>query len=343
MANNLTLAAIRARIAQEENKNTNNYNNNLTYRFWDMKPSQTAVVRFLPDADPKNIDSFWAEKQVLKFPFNGIVGGHNKPVYVTVPCVDMWKSDYPQGCPVRSQITPWYELAKQTNDEDLKKKANLYWKKYSYIMQGFVRTNPIAEDLANLPENPVRIFNVNKQIKNLITAGMADPEFGDYSPTDYDHGTDFRITQTRKGEYADYSTSKFSRNESPLTTEELESIDKYGLNVLSDFLGKKPSPEELNAICEMFQASVDGEAYDPARWGKFYRPAGVKADGTVESGSTTTENDEEVVQTAKTVAAPKAPATPVVTKEETTSTAAKATSADILAMIRNRNKTADQK
>jgi hypothetical protein len=47
---------------------------------------------------------------------------------------------------------------------------------------------------------------------------------------------------------------------------------------LNDFLPKKPDSETLNAIAEMFQASVDGEQYDPDRWAKFYKPFGLKTD-----------------------------------------------------------------
>jgi len=49
---------------------------------------------------------------------------------------------------------------------------------------------------------------------------------------------------------------------------------------LNDFLPKKPDAEALNAIFEMFEASVDGQLYDPARFGQYYRPYGVDAPTT---------------------------------------------------------------
>ena len=94
-------------------------------------------------------------------------------------------------------------------------------------------------------------------------------------PTDYVNGTDFRVTKTTKGQYADYSTSKWARKERGLNEEELAAIDSNGLYNLNDFLPKKPGAEELQAIAEMFQASVDGELYDVERWGNFYKPYGV--------------------------------------------------------------------
>ena len=33
---------------------------------------------------------------------------------------------------------------------------------------------------------------------------------------------------------------------------------------------KKPNAEELNAILEMFEASVDGQMYDVERFGAYY-------------------------------------------------------------------------
>jgi hypothetical protein len=44
---------------------------------------------------------------------------------------------------------------------------------------------------------------------------------------------------------------------------------------LSDFLPKKPTDVELKVMKEMFEASVDGEAYDMDRWGQYFKPAGM--------------------------------------------------------------------
>ena len=40
-------------------------------------------------------------------------------------------------------------------------------------------------------------------------------------PTDYVNGTDFRLSKTMKGQYADYSTSKWARKERSLDETEL--------------------------------------------------------------------------------------------------------------------------
>jgi len=101
-----------------------------------------------------------------------------------------------------------------------------------------------------------------------------DPEL-DELPTDYLKGLDFRIAKTSKGGFADYSTSKWSRRERAISDVEQAAIASHGLFNLSDFLPKKPTDVELKVMKEMFEASVDGEAYDLDRWGQYFKPAGM--------------------------------------------------------------------
>ena len=103
-----------------------------------------------------------------------------------------------------------------------------------------------------------------------------DPDFPEI-PTDYEAGTDFRIMKSTKGQYADYSTSNWARRERSLNQEERDAINTNGLFTLNDFLPKKPDADSLNAIFEMFEASVDGQLYDPERFADFYRPYGLDA------------------------------------------------------------------
>ena len=84
-----------------------------------------------------------------------------------------------------------------------------------------------------------------------------------------------KLIKTSKGGYADYSTSKWSRRERPLTSDEESAVKANGLFNLKDFLPKKPTEAELRVIKEMFEASVDGEAYDMDRWGQYFKPAGM--------------------------------------------------------------------
>ncbi len=101
-----------------------------------------------------------------------------------------------------------------------------------------------------------------------------DPEMEEM-PTDYVKGVDFRITKTTKGGYADYSTSKWSRRERALDEAERSAIDTNGLFNLNDFRPKEPTEAEIKIIKELFEKSVEGEAYDLEQYGQYFRPAGV--------------------------------------------------------------------
>jgi hypothetical protein len=263
-----SLAEIRARIAAQENKQqkgaSGSQSDNSIYPHWNMDEGTNATIRFLPDANSSNT-FFWVERQIIKLPFNGVKGDPNvKQVQVQVPCVEM----YGDSCPILAEVRPWYK------DETLKEMANKYWKKRSYLFQGFVRQNPIGDD--KTPANPIRRFIISPQIFAIIKSSLMDPEMEEL-PTDFLRGLDFNVKKTSKGGYADYSTSNWARKESSLTEAEQAAIEAHGLFNLTDFLPKKPGEAELRIIKEMFEASVDGQPYDNERWGAYYRPYGLEA------------------------------------------------------------------
>lgn len=262
-----TLAEIRARLQAQENKSQGKFDresgDNAMFAHWNMEEGTTSSLRFVPDGDDSN-PYFWVEKAMIKLPFNGVKGGDSKQVIVQVPCMEMWN----ETCPVLTEVRPWFK------DPSLEDMGRKYWKKRTYLFQGFVRENALVDDKA--PENPIRRFILSPQLFPIVKAALLDPELENL-PTDYIHGLDFRITKTSKGGFADYSTSTWSRRESALTEAERAAIEKYGLPKLSDFLPKKPSSIELQVIKEMFEASVDGMAYDPDRWAAYYRPSGMPA------------------------------------------------------------------
>ena len=328
-----TLAELRARLAAQDNKQQNNSgsSDNAIYPHWNIPEGTTTTLRFLPDGNPKN-EFFWVERALIKLPFNGVVGqSEMKKVEVQVPCMEM----YGESCPVLAEVRPWYK------DESLKEMANKYWKKRSYLFQGFVRSNPLTEEKA--PASPIRKFIISPQLITIIRAGLVDPEILEL-PTHYDRGLDFNIKKTTKGGYADYGTSNWARRETALNEAEREAIETHGLYNLSELLPKKPTEAELRIIKEMFEASVDGKSYDPERWGSYYRPYGV-ANPNANSRPTETK----VASTVQTQVS-----TPVQTKDEddsspfnneepevikqpvkvTTTSSDKA--ADILAMIKAR-------
>jgi hypothetical protein len=326
-----SLQEIRARLAASESKQggQSTGGDNSIYPHWNMEEGQSATLRFLPDGNSKNT-FFWQERAMIRLPFNGIKGEmDSKQVYVQVPCMEMWQ----ETCPVLTEVRTWFK------DKSLEEMGRKYWKKRSYIFQGFVRENPIGDDKA--PANPIRRFIIGPQIFGTIKSALMDPELEEL-PTDYLKGLDFRISKTSKGGYADYSTSKWARKETALDEAEMTAIEQHGLYDLSSFLPKKPSEAEIKVIKEMFEASVDGQSYDTERWGAYFRPAGVNAP----TGSGSTHADEDTpAPVAKVAPAPTAsafdedePAVATAPVQSAAPAAGANKAEDILAMIRARQK-----
>ena len=98
----------------------------------------------------------------------------------------------------------------------------------------------------------------------------------------------------------------------------------------------------------MFEASVDGEAFDMERWGQYFKPAGMGGSGqstgsapraaapvAASKASTPVDEDDIPFETAAAT-----PAKTVAVEESVPAASGDAGSraADIIAMIRNRNK-----
>ena len=311
-----TLADIRAKLQAQSSKPSGEgqIGDNAIYPHWNIPENSEAVLRFLPDGDSNNT-FFWTERAMIKLPFNSVKGDATSgPVQVQIPCMEM----YGDACPILAEVRQWF---KDKSLEDLGRK---YWKKRSYIFQGFVTASPLQEDAQ--PENPIRRFIIGPQIFNIIKSALMDPEMEDL-PTDYTRGVDFRINKTTKGGYADYSTSKWSRKTTPLSEEQNKAIETHGLHNLGDF-----------------RASVDGEPYDADKYSQYFRPAGLKAPMT---GSGTTAQPQPVPEIKTETAQPTVTATPEpapAPQPETTpapeqpapASGGNSKAEDILAMIRAR-------
>lgn len=324
-----TLSEIRQRLAAAETKKSGTFpqgDGGSLYKHWEADEGTTATIRFVPDKDTSN-PYFWREKNVIRLPFSGVKGDPSaRQVEVNVPCIEMFGPEY--HCPILAEVRPWYK------DPSLTEQANKYWKKRSYMMAGFVRANPIAED--KTPENPLRRFTISPQIFGIIKASLMDPEMEEL-PTDYLRGLDLNIKKTSKGKYADYGTSTWARKESALTEAEQEAIATHGLFNLMDFIPKMPSDAALKAMVEMFHASVDGESYDTDRWGEYFRPWGVDAPASSGSEAKPTPASKSPEAWEDDVVASEAP---VKSAPMTASPAVKLSSgdkaADILSLIRAR-------
>jgi hypothetical protein len=311
--------------SQRTNKTQSSGGDNASYPFWNIDVGATATVRFLPDKDPNNT-FFWVKREVIKLPFAGVEGGDyptNKDVIVTVPCVEMWGDQ----CPVVQGIRPWW------NDPAKKETARIYWKKKSYIFQGFVVSSPFEEN--PLPENPIRRFVINPSIFEIIEKSLLDPEMEDM-PTDYVGGVDFRIRKTKKGDYSNYSTSEWSRKTRSLSEDEQAAIAQYGLWNLADYQGQRPDSNGIEMIKQMFEDSVAGRPFDYASYGASYRPFSDRNDDTPRG---TAQPVTQSVNTARETAAPAATteeAKPAVTTSAPAQSSATANAQEILERIKAR-------
>lgn len=288
-----TLDEIRAKLLAQNTKaegGSRTGGDNSMYPFWNVPENGSSMIRFLPDGDPTNT-FFWAERLVIRLPFQGVKGEHDREVLVEVPCMEM----YGETCPILAETRPWWK------DDSLQPLARKYWKKKSYLFQGFVVNSGFEEK--ETPENPIRRFMINTSIFEIIKSSLMNPEMEDL-PTDYVAGRDFKLTKTSKGGYANYSTSNWSFKTRSLSPDEANAIDQHGLKNLKDYLPAKPTAEQLEAIKEMFQASVNDEAYDPTRWSQFYKPKGSFNNNGGGQGGNAGGNNQSSYQ------APAAPAAP---------------------------------
>jgi hypothetical protein len=330
-----TLAEIRAKLKQSEQRGSGEKTggDKSIYPFWNLKEGGESVLRFLPDGNTDNT-FFWVERAMIKLPFAGIKGeSESKQITVQVPCVEM----YGDTCPILAEVRAWFK------DPALEDMGRKYWKKRSYIFQGFVAEDGLNEKSEETPENPIRRFIIGPQIFTSIRAALVDPELEDL-PTDFVHGLDYRMKKGSKGGYADYSTSSWARRERPLNDAEQAAIKQHGLFNLTDFLPKKPGEVELKVMKEMFEASVDGEPYDMERWGQYFKPAGMSQNTGDPNKSTPkaapapapAAHDDDAPFDAD--PAPATKSTPAPAAKVEASAGGDSRAQDILAMIRNRQK-----
>ena len=301
---------MRALLEQEEEKNKNKGSENRgsqalgdgpVYPHWLIPVDSTCMFRFLPDGNDAN-PFFWVERSIRKIPFTAVKGvdmGKRQQVEVQVPDLNAFERNID---PIQKIIGPWW-------DEGRKEEYRTYKKRISYIYQGFVRSHPgFVDGKGNkledvFPENPIRRFILSPKIHETSKAIIMNPKVK-HSPVDFENGRDFEIVMRKQGEFNNYDSSQWSFEEDALTVEELEAIEKFGLEDLNQFLPNRPDAAGIAAIEEIFEASLAGLPYDPDKWADHYRPnialggEGAKSDKTtvtVNKGDTSAEVENEGV------------------------------------------------
>lgn len=213
----------------------NNY-----YPFWDMKPGQRAVIRFLPDANPDNARGFLVEKVF----HNLTINGDRK----MVPCLSMYGED----CPICKLSQDYYKVKDDVNGKK-------YWKKKQYMAQVMVVEDPLAPDAntGETHEGKVRLVSLGFQIYNIIKEAFTSDEL-ESVPYSYGDGYDFIIKKTEQGQYASYAVgTKFMNKQRAMTEEEIAAAEE-GIIDLATLMPKNPGFEKVQA---MLNAELNGEDY----------------------------------------------------------------------------------
>jgi hypothetical protein len=184
-----------AEAREQQRNNKSSAGDNAQYPFWDMKVDETAKVRYLPDGDESNIFP-WVERQTIELVFDGTTGGERETteqVKIKVPCPAMFVPlipDYNVACQITAHIRPWWK----PKDGEMYAMAQRYYRKQSWLMQGFVVESPFVEE--NAPENIIRRFTLTKKIFNKVFKAYNGTEY-EAAPHDFDEGTDFVIEKTK--------------------------------------------------------------------------------------------------------------------------------------------------
>lgn len=227
----------------------NNY-----YPFWDMKPGQKAVVRFLADKDSDNPRGFLYEK----VSHNLTINGQRK----TVPCLGMYGED----CPICKASQEFYKKNDEVNGKRL-------WKKKQYLAQAIIVEDPLPPDntTGEKHEGNVRLLSLGFQIYNIIKEAFTSDELED-NPYSHENGCDFIIKKTEQGQYASYAVgTKFSKQRA-LSDGEIAAAEEGSIE-LSTLLPKHP---DANKVQAMLDADLNGEAYSDGSDGGFETTPSVK-------------------------------------------------------------------
>lgn len=252
------LDALKAQFVQEEEtaqKRTNGGTNTEWYPFWKMDFDETAIVRFLPDADATNTN-FVIEKFLHKLD----VEIDGKEQRRQVPCLSM----FGKPCPICQVSQKFYK-----EDDDVN--GSKFWKKKSYLAQIMVLDSPFdldAEEDGSI--NPHKLINLEPKIYEKIKKAIMQGDL-DEMPTDYAAGYDFRLNKTKDGKWASFSTSSFKPRSSELSVDP-KSLTLYTLKA------KLPREPDLEYVEAVLHSALTGEPFT-------YKKA--KGEGTAPSAVTT--------------------------------------------------------
>lgn len=193
------------------------------YTFWKMQAGETAVVRFLKDANPDNPRQFIVENLTHSFTING-----KKRV---VACLSMYGKPCP-ACELSRQLYAEAAAAGETKERPgpLMAQGKKYYRKKEYLAQVKVQSSPIDFEQNEGHEHEMPIA-IGPQIFKLIQAAFSSGDL-DEVPFAEKGGYDFRIVKTEQGGNANYTLSKFAPKQSDLSDDVIANLNLYDLSTL---------------------------------------------------------------------------------------------------------------
>jgi len=304
----------RMRAAQEARQKSYETDNSV-YTHWKMPVGATCSLRFIPFEDHRS-QGCWVERKMIPVSFLD-PDDDSKLIRFQIPCLEMYEPPKSVYCPALAPVRDLYAEAKELKSEGktadferVRAIASAHWINLTAYYQGFVVRSGFVEE--NVPENPIRVFPLSKQIHKVIYHTLFENEAepfvklppGEYTmddvklamniPEDYPDeeverllekfiGRNFFIQHTMSSDgdktYDAYNggNTKWSMEEQPLTAEQLEALDKYGLHDLGKRLPERPTEEQYEVMVEMVNTSI-GRLFGRTDgfWNKEWEAVGIK-------------------------------------------------------------------
>ena len=299
---------------------------NSIYAVWGLKTGGSTVIRFLPYNDPIT-GAFWAERVLLNMTFGDPLDD-SKVVTFKAPCREMYVPE--EKCPILGPVRALYDQEKElrnagaTKDADyLKKIAGVHWKKPTYYYQGFIVKSGFVEEA--LPENPIRVFPLIKELHQTIYASIFEREedpflslpTGEFTMDDIAaimddtaddsvleklDGFNFIVKKGKRGDYAEYikGSSWATNNVATLDEEQVIALHTHGMHDLQKRLPDRPSEEAYEVLTEMMEVSIKRMTDDDnGVWRKEWEDHGFKPFRAKDKKATTDSGGTEAAAADK--------------------------------------------
>lgn len=240
---NNRLARLQQHFQQaEQDRQTRSTRTGNYYQLYKIPFDAESIIRFIPDANPKNEQGFLLNNHYHEL----VLNGETK----RVPCM---KNYGHKRCPVCEIAQDFYKREGKTSVN-----GKQLYRNFQVLARVGVIKDPIpVEDGQESHAGKIRVVNMTKQVVDRITSALtssSDPL--DSMPDELETGYNFIVRKTKNSDgHAQYIDSSFARSASkaPAFVTEDDIID------LSTLLPKEPTEAEVES---MLKAHLTGEPYD---------------------------------------------------------------------------------